>query len=337
MRRCWNGSLTAMTARVTLFFLGGTISMSSADGHAVRPCLGADELLRAVPGLAALDVEVASETIAQEQSGSLTFEHLLAVLDRARTDSADGFVLVQGTDTLEESAYVVDLLWDDERPFVATGAMRNPAMAGADGGANLLAAIRVAAAGPAHGLGAVVVFADEIHAARHVTKSDTASLTTFTSPKPGPIGRVLEGHVHLFHRPERRPALATPARVPAEVPLVLVGLAQSERLLEVVAADADALIIAGLGAGHVPGWWAESVGRAASRIPVVMTSRAGAGPALVETYGAIGAEVDLQARGVIMGGYLAPLKARLLVCLLLAGGAGRAAVADAVRLHGGYR
>ena len=90
-----------------MYFLGGTISMSSDDGAGVRPTLGADDLIAAVPGLDAADVDLTGETIAREQSGSLTPAHLLEVLQRASASDADGFVLVQGTDTLEESAYLL--------------------------------------------------------------------------------------------------------------------------------------------------------------------------------------------------------------------------------------
>lgn len=330
-----------MTARVTTYFLGGTISMSSADGHSVRPTLSGDDLLAAVPGLEEVDAEVTAEQVAREQSGSLTYAHLLAVLESARSSESDGFVLVQGTDTLEESAYLLDLLWDDPRPFVATGAMRNPTMAGADGAANLLTAVRVAASPTARERGACVVFADEIHAARHVTKSDTASISTFRSPNTGPAGRVLEGHVHFFSPPGARSALGADVSnvttVDVEVPVLVAGFGQSVRTLEAIADDADALVLAGFGAGHVPGWWAEAVGAIAERMPVVMTSRTHSGPALVETYGAVGAEVDLQQRGVVMGGYLDALKARLLVSVLLAAGTDREQIEAAVRRHGGYR
>lgn len=329
-------NLSAMK-RIAMYFLGGTISMSSADGQGVRPTLGADDLIAAVPGLERVEVELTGDTIAREQSGSLIPAHLLEVLSRASASDADGFVLVQGTDTLEESAYLVDLLWVDERPFVVTGAMRNPTMAGADGAANMLAAIRVAASDAARGLGVVAVFADEIHAARHVTKSDTSSLTTFVSPDCGPIGRVLEGHVHLFHRPERRAALPRPGSIDAEVPVLTVSLGQSSRALEALGAGADALVLAGLGAGHVPGWWAEAVEEIAARIPVVMTSRTFSGPALVETYGAVGAEVDLQRRGVVMGGYLRATQARLLLMTMLASGASREEIHAEVKRRGGYR
>lgn len=326
-----------MTARVALFFLGGTISMSSADGTGVQPTLGAQELIAAVPGLDTVDAELVGETVAREQSGSLTFDNLLTVLRRAREVEADGYVLVQGTDTLEESAYLLDLLWDDDRPFVVTGAMRNPTMAGADGAANILAAVQAAVSPEARERGALVAFADELHAARHVTKTDTSSITTFASPDTGPVGRVLERHVHFFHPASRRPVLPTPDAITADVPVVLVGLGQSVTAFEAIAEGGDAVVIAGLGAGHVPGWWAEAVGAAAQSKPVVMTSRTLSGPALVETYGAIGAEVDLQQRGVLMGGYLSSLKARLLLSVLLANGATPEQVRDAVRRHGDYR
>ena len=213
--------------------------------------------------------------------------------------------------------------------------------AGADGAANLLTAVRVAASPTARERGACVVFADEIHAARHVTKSDTASISTFRSPNTGPAGRVLEGHVHFFSPPGARSALGADVSnvttVDVEVPVLVTGFGQSVRTLEAVADGADALVLAGFGAGHVPGWWAEAVGAIAERMPVIMTSRTHSGPALVETYGAVGAEVDLQQRGVVMGGYLDALKARLLVSVLLAAGTDREQIEAAVRRHGGYR
>ena len=125
--------------------------------------------------------------------------------------------------------------------------------------------------------------------------------------------------------------------VDVEVPVLVTGFGQSVRTLEAVADGADALVLAGFGAGHVPGWWAEAVGAIAERMPVIMTSRTHSGPALVETYGAVGAEVDLQQRGVVMGGYLDALKARLLVSVLLAAGTDREQIEAAVRRHGGYR
>ena len=108
-------------------------------------------------------------------------------------DGAHGVVVTQGTDTMEETAFLVDCLWDDDAPFVFTGAMRNPTLPGADGPANLTAAIRTAAVDAARGRGAMVVFNDEIHAARFVRKTHSTSPAAFRSPDAGPIGHVVEG------------------------------------------------------------------------------------------------------------------------------------------------
>lgn len=307
-----------MTVRVAMYFLGGTISMSATDEHGAVPTLGADELIAAIPALAELDVELTGETIAREQSGSITFEHLMTVFDKASNNTdADGFVLVQGTDTLEESAYFIDLLWGDDRPFLVTGAMRHAGAPGADGDANILAAVIAASSEQLHGLGAVVAFADELHAARFVRKSDTTSLTTFTSPNAGPIGRVLEGYAHVFLRPERFPPIWAPEKVEYECPILHVSLGQSEKAFRLLADNSDALVIAGLGAGHIPGWWAPFINDYIDTMPIIMTSRTHSGPALTKTYGAVGAEIDLFERGTISGGYLTPEKVRLILMLVM--------------------
>lgn len=323
---------------VQVLALGGTISMTGTGG--VVPTLTGDQLLASVPGLPETGIEVRAEQVRQLPGAALGLPDVLAVLDAARAavaGGADGVVVVQGTDTIEESGYLLDLLYDGPAPVVVTGAMRNPTQAGADGPANLLAAVRVAADPAARGLGALVVLSDEIHAAGRVRKRHAASPGAFGSPDTGPVGYVAEGRVHVLARPVRGPRPAVPARrepVPV-VPLYPVGLGDDGTALEAVAERAAGLVLAGFGVGHVPPDLVPVLARIAARIPVVLVSRTGAGPVHTGSYGFTGSERSLLAAGLLCGGWLGGYQARLLLQVLLLGGADRDAVAAAVGAAGG--
>ena len=245
---------------------------------------------------------------------------------------ARGVVVTQGTDTLEETAFLADSVWPHEAPFVLTGAMRNPTLPGADGPANLLAAIRVAASGAARGRGALVVFSDEIHAARFVRKAHSTSTAAFASPDAGPVGHVVEQVPRFLTGMPRRALVAGVTRDAAaavRVGLYTMTLDDDGLPLERFARTHHGLVVAGFGAGHVPAWLAAPLGELASAMPVVLTSRTGAGPVLEATYGAPGSERDLRARGLVSGGFAHPYQARVLLRLLIARGAGRDAIAAA--------
>jgi L-asparaginase len=135
--------------RVSVFTLGGTIAMQTASGGAVTPTLSAADLLAAVPGLDDAGVELTVQDVANKPGASLSFSDVFALADTisaALDDGCAGAVVIQGTDTIEETAYLLDLLVASDAPVAVTGAMRNPSLAGPDGPANILAAIRVAAA-----------------------------------------------------------------------------------------------------------------------------------------------------------------------------------------------
>ncbi|HEY0718348.1 MAG TPA: asparaginase [Streptosporangiaceae bacterium] len=323
--------------KVVLFTLGGTIASTHAAGGVTPQLTGAD-LLTSVPGLDRAGAGLDVHDFRQVPSSSLTVADIvdLAAAIRDRTGAgADGVVVSQGTDTIEETAFLLDLLYDGDAPVVFTGAMRNPTLAGADGPANLLAAVTVAASPQARGLGCVVVFGDEIHAARFVVKAHTTSVSAFISPPAGPLGLIAEGRAVVLTRPPRRPAL--PRAVPAagapgwavRTGLVTMVLGDDGALLEAAAGRFDGLVVAGFGAGHVPAAVVDRLGRLAQCIPVVLASRTGAGMVLARTYAYPGSELDLRARGLIGAGFLDPLKARLLLHLLLAGGAARDEIAAA--------
>ena len=336
--------------RVALFTLGGTIASTHDLGPAgdagapagkppgVAPSLKGADLLAAIPGLSTLGIEVDVHDFLQVPGASLTITDVIALAAAIRQQiaaGATGAVVTQGTDTIEETAFLLDLLCDGGAPVVVTGAMRNPTMGGADGPANVLSAVLVAASRAARGLGALVVFGDEIHSARYVRKTHTTSVAAFTSPSCGPIGLVAEGAVRMLTRLPARPAVPRPSPVrTVRTALVTIVLGDDGELLRGAGERFDGLVIAGFGAGHVPVGLVADLGALAARVPVVIASRTGAGMVLAHTYSFPGSERDLRDRGLIGAGFLDPLKARILLHVLLASGSGREDIAAAFRAVG---
>ncbi|MCV2488840.1 asparaginase [Geodermatophilus sp. YIM 151500] len=326
----------AGAARVAVASLGGTITMTAASaGAGVTPSLQAADLVRSVPGLAEV-AELTATTLRTEPGAWLTPPDVAAVAAWAREQPVDGVVVVQGTDTIEETAYLLDLLWDRPEPLVVTGAMRPPTAAGPDGPANVLAAAVVAADAAARDRGVLVVLDDDVHAAARVRKTDTVAAHAFTSVPFGPVGRVHERRVTFAAPAARWPALPAP-RPDADPRVALLETHLGDRgdlLRSVADAGYDGIVLAGFGAGHLSAAAAEVVGEVAPRCPVVLASRTGAGPVLTGTYGFVGSERDLLARGAVPAGWLDGRKARLLLWALLAAGAGPAEVRAAITARG---
>jgi L-asparaginase len=324
---------------VAVFGLGGTIAMTQAPGGGVSPALSVPELLAAVPGLDSIEAELRTVDFRRRPGASLSFGDLFeltAAINGALDGGCRGVVVIQGTDTIEEVAYALDLLLDTDAPAVVTGAMRNPTMAGADGPANILAAIRVAISPDARGLGCLVVLNDQIHAARWVRKTHTASPAAFASPGHGPLGEVAEGRVRLpVALRYRSPALHPDPARRVQVGVVTVVLGDDGSLAEALGERVDGLVIAALGVGHVPADMAPVLGRLADRIPVVLASRIGAGPVHDRTYGYPGSERDLLSRGLIGAGDLDPVKARILLHLLIGSDAGETRIRETFAAAGG--
>ncbi len=316
--------------RVRLFLLGGTITMTAASNSTsgVVPSVDADALCRAVPGLDQV-AEIDARTEQMTASGSLTFQHgfdLAAEIIKAdNSGDADGFVIVQGTDTLEEMAFMLDCLLDIKKPVVVTGAMRNPTQISADGPANILAAVTCAATNSVGLAGVVVVLNDDIHSARFVTKTHSGNVDTFQSPETGPVGRVVEGSVRIFSIPVTGPKLTIPrGRDMPKIALITASLGDDGYLLGLLEnSDCQGLVIEAFGAGHLPEKYLDVLDGMTKKIPVILSSRVAAGHIFRETYGFQGSEIDLINRGLIPSGILKGPKARILLTILVMSGASR--------------
>ena len=317
---------------VAVLSLGGTISSTQTEGGpGVAPSLTGEALVEDVPEISEV-AEVSAESFRQVPGSELTLEDLieLATEIEGRIDEgATGVVVTQGTDTIEETCFVLDLLVDRDAPVVVTGAMRNPTLPGAEGPANLLASVRVATGEPARGLGTLVVLNDEIHAARFVQKTHTSNPATFRSPLAGPVGYVFEDNVRIVTRPVGRRHIELPEETRDHpVALYTVGLGDDGRLLEQIGRlGYEGIVIEAFGVGHVPSVMAEPLESLADEMPVVLASRTGSGEVHRETYGFTGSESDLLDRGLINAGMLDGPKARLFLSLLLRSGASKEEVA----------
>lgn len=308
-------------AQVRVLALGGTIAMTGDGPGGVTPTLTGELLVAAVPALAKV-AEVSASTFRQMPGAHLGFADLEALAEALAADAnggkSDGFVITQGTDTIEETAFALDRLLDLKQPVIVTGAMRNPTLAGADGPANILAAVAVAASRAARGQGVLVVLNDEIHAARFVRKVHSTSPAAFASPSAGPLGWVSEGHPHLVAGVRKVAPLAMRSPTDAPVALIRLALGDDGRLIDAAReAGYRGLVVEGMGGGHATPAMADALERAAAAMPVVLVSRTGAGAALTRTYGFTGGEIDLQKRGILTAGWLDGLKARILLTLAL--------------------
>ncbi|MFW0757166.1 asparaginase [Pseudomonas sp. H11T01] len=307
--------------KLAIAALGGTVSMQARNaGEGVIPTVSGETLLASVPELTAL-ARVTVETLGLLPSASLDFEFLLSVISWAKyqvEQGAIGVVITQGTDTLEETAIFFDYLWNHDEPLVLTGAMRSAAQVGADGPANLLDACRVALAENSRQRGVQVVMNGQIHSACSVRKIDSLALQAFSSPVFGPAGLLMEGTVRYLRQTAHRMLLPLPHQTTQKIALLEASLSADTLLLEnILKLGYDGLVIAGFGAGHVSGSWAEAVEKIAERIPVIIATRTGSGSTAQSSYGFTGSEMDLIRKGASMAGFLCPRKARILLWMLV--------------------
>lgn len=314
-------------ARVAVLFTGGTISMTvDPERGGNVPTLGPAELLATVPDLASV-AEVVVIDRGRTPASHFRLPRLLSLAAELRTalvdPAIDGAVVVQGTDTIEETSFLYDLVLDSAKPVVVTGAMRSASEAGYDGPANLLDAVRCAASPDLVGSGVVVVMAGSIDPADDVMKTHAAALDTFVSPNFGPIGVVESGHV-LVARARRGRRHVSTGQAAERVHLITATVGMDGSLVEAaVAAGADGLVVAATGAGNTSAGLLEAaIAAMAQDVPVVLATRCPGGRAGTG-YAFPGGGATWVRAGAILAGSLSGPKARIALSLGLGAGLDR--------------
>ncbi|MCZ0701843.1 L-asparaginase [Natronobacillus azotifigens] len=240
--------------------------------------------------------------------------HIEEKLDQ---ESYDGIVVTHGTDTLEETAYFLDLYLDIQVPVVITGAMRSSNEVGSDGLYNLISAIRVASSGEAKEKGILVVMNDEIHSAAYVTKTSTSNVATFQSPQYGPIGILTKQEVYFYHKwiSFEKFRIQT---VTKKVLLLKVHAGIDVEFIQAITnLSIDGLVIEGFGQGNVPPVFVDPIITLLKKeIPVVVVSRSFEG-VVQPTYDYVGGGKQLHDIGVLFAKRLSGPKARIKLMMLL--------------------
>jgi L-asparaginase len=333
-------------ARVAVVFTGGTISMRHdpvAGGNV--PVLGGEALLATAPGLDQVADLVAIDR-GLTPASHFTFDALFgvfgAVHDALVDPAIDGAVVVQGTDTIEETAFFLDLLHEGPKPIVVTGAMRAAGTPGYDGPANLTNAVKLAASREAAAsLGAVVVLDGTIEPADDVTKSHASAFDTFRSLDRGSLGRVTGERVALDRPRGVRRHVATD-RAAERVFLVVATVATDGTPIQALhAAGADGFVVAATGAGNTdPRLLAAAQAAIADGLPVVVTTRCPIGAAN-QDYAFPGGGATWVRAGAIPAGHLGGPKARIALALGIGAGLDRdglaALLADPAPIHDAER
>lgn len=309
---------------VVILATGGTIAGAAATGTQAGYTSGAvniDTMIAAVPGLTDL-ANIKGEQISNVGSQDMSFDILLKLAKRinelARSNTVDGIVITHGTDTLEESAFFLNLTVKTDKPVVMVGSMRPSTAVSADGPLNLYNAVGVAADERARGRGVLVVMNDWIHAAHSLTKTSTTAIQTFMSPVRGLVGTVNYAKSDFYTSPEWKHTTKTDFDVASvtklpRVDIIFASADMSADLIDAaVAHGAKGIVIAGVGNGNMNKASVDAAAKAVKAgVVVVRSSRVATG--------SVGRNVELDddKLGFIASDELNPQKARILLSLAL--------------------
>ena len=307
---------------ILVIFTGGTISMEK-NALTTKATIK-DNIRELIDNISAelTNIDLVSHLFSLKPSPSITPNDMfeLAKLTQSKLDdpSIDGVVITHGTDTLEESAYFLDLYLETKKPVVFTGSMRNFSELGFDGLSNLVSSILVAASEKSRHMGVLVVLNDEINSAAEVTKSHTLALDTFKSLEFGPIGIVEQENVLYYRQTHHKSYVMKPNAIEPNVEIIKVYTGSSSLLLNLlIEHGVKGIIIEALGRGNVPPQMIPGIKKAIDqKIPVLITSRCPKGRVL-DSYGYEGGGDHLRSIGAIFTQNLNSQKARIQLMLAL--------------------
>lgn len=306
---------------ISIAALGGTICMSKDDtADGVKPNVKIEDILNSYKSIQQI-AQIRSKNLFSLPSGSLKLENLIEVYKWAKDEIKNGshaVIVTQGTDTIEESAFFLNLIWDMKEPFILTGAMRDASSLSSDGIGNIYSSIITALSEDSCNRGVLVVLNDTIHSARYVHKSHSFRLDAFISVNANTQGIVAEKKANFFHLPSFRKTFQLGNDKLKNVTILPSYLGDDAKILEFACSDKyDGVVISAFGAGHVSLDMMDKIKKYSKQIPIIISPRVENGISAYKTYGYIGSEIDLQKNGAIMSGWLSALKARILLIVLL--------------------
>lgn len=310
-----------MNNKVAVIFTGGTISMKVDPRlNAAIPALSSEEIMSMVTNIEKF-ADIETINFGKHPGPHITPEMMMELSKLVKStiarDDITGVVITHGTDTLEETAYLLDLTIKSEKPIVVVGAMRNSSELGYDGPSNLSAAICTAISNKCKGKGVLVVMNNEVNAASQVTKTNTLALDTFKSPEFGPLGIVDNDEVIFYRDIVNHQHIETDS-IETKVALIKCAAGMDSDLIDYcVNSGYKGIVVEALGRGNVPPKMFEGIKRSIDRkIPVVIVSRCPTGRVL-DSYGYPGGGKNLRIIGAIFGDNMPGQKARIKLMLIL--------------------
>lgn len=314
-----------MMGKVVVLSTGGTIAstLNTESGKLVSGTMLGEELIARCHFSG--NIEIITESVFQKASMHLTFEDLMILKNKIDEYFLDkeisGIVVTHGTDTLEETAYFLDLVIDDARPVVVTGSMRSPEEEASDALINLRHAVYAACADDLKGIGTVVVFNEKIYAARYVRKQSASNIQAFFAGGHGYLGAIDNDVVYIFQKPVNRETYHLKTVLP-DVDIIKCYLGGDGKFLKASReSGVNGVVLEAAGRGQIPPTMMTEIERSvAAGVKIVLVTSAEEGT-VYPTYDYEGSAYDLYQKGIILGGGSDAKKARIKLAVALASGA----------------